>query len=188
MVLVLLGVLFVSVNARFAGRSGARRVAALSDEQVRIQDEVHRPGTDWPAVSLLALAAADGLLVVLFDRGIGIMWPLCAAALAVTAMLARRSSRANVHAGFTERQLQPLYRHEVSAARTKRIRVFGAMALAGYPVYRLLLGVVEQSGPQWLAVPGYFALLLACVGAIGLVFAMAWRYGDEQPESTRQSS
>ena len=182
-VLVAVGAALLAYAARFAGPSGAARAGRLSDDQLRVQHEVHRIPTEWTAWSVLLLAVAEGVLALAFGPRAALVWALVATALGAISIAAHHSARGHVQAAFAERGLEPLHDQEASAKREARMRLFGLMAVLGYPAYRLLVGIGERSGTDWLVVVGSAALLVAFVGAGGLVFAMAWRFGDERSGS-----
>jgi hypothetical protein len=181
--ILLLSVLLVLRNIQYAGASGARRFDALSDDRARTQHEVHRTGTEWWVAWLAATAAVDCAAGIWLGSVRTVVTAAAVLVLVGVATALGRSARANVSAGFSRRGLEALHQHETSSRRTRRMRQFLGTALVGYVVFRATSIAVDETGRAWLDVVGVIAAVVVLIGVIGAIWAMAWRFGDEQPES-----
>ncbi len=74
-----------------------------------------------------------------------------------------------------------MHPRERSLKRERRQKQFAVAALVGYLTYRIFEVVAEQTEQPSLTGIALVGMVLAAVGALGLVWSMAWRFGDEQP-------
>ncbi|WP_426247596.1 hypothetical protein [Nocardioides sp. LHG3406-4] len=182
MLQLLVAVMLVAVNARYAGERGARRYDALPDDRARVEHEsfVSR-AFDWLILINVAVAAVEAGLSASRNAWVGAAISTGALVLSLLARALFRSARSNVGAGFAKRGTDPLHRRETSARGERRQKQFAATALGGYLTFRVLGVTADRTGETWLVAPAVLAIALAIGGALALVWSMAWRYGDERP-------
>ncbi len=174
MMQLLVAALFVVLAARYAGKSGARRYNALPDDRARQQHEVFASRSfGWFILVGIAAATADAALAGFFGPRNGVTVAASALALWLLALVLDRSARANVNAGFAQRQIEPMPRLEASARRERRQKQFALVAIGGYLAGRVLSVAADETSQTWLAVPAAVGLVLAVSGALALVWAMA---------------
>lgn len=182
MLQLFLSAALVAASARFAGKRGARRYNDLTDDHARGVHELFASRVlDWMILVIIAVAAVDAVLAGLFGSWIGVAMSLGAVALSLLARALRQAARPNVNAGFDERDIEPLQRRETSARRERRQKQFAIVTFSGFMTFRVLAVVGERTEETWLAAPAVLAGVIAGIGALALVWSMAWRFGDERP-------
>jgi hypothetical protein len=179
---VLMAVLLLVGSARFAGEVGARRYDALPDERARVEHESTTTRVfDWLIIANVAASAVNTALAAYVGSGLGVALSIGALLLSLGAWRLRQSARTNVNAGFAQRGLEPLHPRERSLRRERRQKQLAVIALTGYLAGRVLDVVAEQTDQPWLAAIAVLGMLAAGVAALGLVWSMAWSFGDERP-------
>lgn len=168
-------------NRRLLGPAGRGRLHEMDAERAARLLSTYR--ARWPQRAFLVVAAVYAVAAASqFVEG---SWPagVLAAAGAVLNVLAARAQLAArpVVVGILGERDLPVVGRESSRRRTRRVRLFGALAVASYLACTGLLGLGEWQ--DWEVATGA-ALglgLVALVAFFGLLWSAAWRYGDEQP-------
>lgn len=86
--------------------------------------------------------------------------------------------------GFAARGLAPLHQRESSRKRSRRTRLFLAVAVMGYLAMGLARLVDDDLEPRWMFVVAMAGVVAVIVGVLGAGWAAVWRYGDEEPDPT----
>ncbi|MXG88654.1 hypothetical protein [Nocardioides flavescens] len=169
------------VSAKWSGSTGHQRLREVPEDRAALlQDSWSSRWLPLGLGGLGVLWVGRGLFDLVADGpSTGVATRLGCGALLLIALAVHLRVRPGVLAVLDERDLPPV-EVEVSRRRTRRVRQFGATALAAYVLMTVLL---LGSGDAVKPVVGALAVVCGVVmlGAlIGLAWLGVWRFGDEE--------
>lgn len=171
----------LAASAKWSGATGRRRLREVpEDKAVLLQDSWSSRWAPLGLGGLGVIGTGRGLFDLVVDGPSADVVPrLGTGLLLLVACAVHLRVRPGVLVVLDERDLPPV-EVEVSRRRTRRVRQFGATALAAYVLMTvLLLGSGDAVNP----VVGALAVVCGVVmlGAlIGLAWLGVWRFGDEE--------
>lgn len=170
----------IRTERRMQGEAGRRRLREMDVFEATTCLKGYR--ARWTGGFLIVLMtnlATTGIVAMFQREWLPGIVALAGVPLAAAAIAARREARPQVLAVLAERDLsQADISREVSQRRSLRVRQFGAVAAVSLLAGTALLAWVDWSPADLIAA---LLLIVGAVALVGLAWARAWRYGDEQP-------
>lgn len=166
----------------FLGGAGRARFMRLSEQRARgVHDGFCSRLIPWSAGGAAAVSLVEGVSSYWLGHRLAGLAALTGGLCFVTALFLFPRAKVTVLDAFEQRELEPLQPRETSARGSRRQKQFAVVLLGAY-LGQTLLNVVavrmDADWPRMLALP---LIVLILVAGIGLLWSLAWRYGDERP-------
>ena len=167
---------------RHATPRGLERLRDLEPLRARqLLDGYTNGSAFWVPLVYGAMVGVGTLVAAMIGDWVAVSLGTTVAIVVLTVPLSLRRSRPAVVAVLGARHLPPLLLRERSARRTRRMWQWGAAALTASLVAPVCFTLAERLDEHWLEWSGTAAAVVALAALLGLAWAAAWRYGDEEP-------